>query len=357
MKSIFSRIDYYLLIPALIVVFLSFFILSSFQYELAQAQALYACVGLIIFFGLQIFKPIDLKSSPYPVYFFILLLLLAVFAIGEVSRGSNRWIPVWGELRIQPSEFAKPALILLLAKFFSDHYTFLKKNIIYSAIATFIYFILVFKQPDLGTALTFIVIWLTSLYLLPVSLKKMITVSVLVCLAGILVGPIAWNSLHDYQRDRILVFLDPQRDPLGKGYNALQALITVGSGGSIGKGFGMGTQSHNNFLPEQYTDFAFATYSEEFGFVGVIVLLVLYSLILWRIFKIAGEVKSRFSFFICVSTAMFFFFQVFINIGMNIGIMPITGITLPLFSYGGSSLISFFICLGLVQAVKPSENY
>jgi len=356
MKSLFSRIDYYLLIPSAIIVFLSFFILSSFQYELSQAQAVYACIGLLSFFAMQIFKPIDLKSYALSIYILILVLLIAVFVIGEVSHGANRWIPIWGELRIQPSEFAKPALILILAKLFSDYYLFVKKNIFLSCIATFTYFILVYKQPDLGTGLTFVFIWLTSLFLLPISFKKMTFALLFVFILVAITGPWIWSSLHDYQRDRILVFLDPQKDPLGRGYNALQAVITVGSGGAFGKGFGQGTQSHNNFLPEQYTDFAFATYSEEFGFAGVIVMLGLYSIIIWRIFNIAGRVTSRFSFYICIATGILIFSQIFINVGMNIGIMPITGITLPFFSYGGSSLISFFICLGMVQAVISDER-
>jgi len=352
MKSILSRIDYLLLVPAGLIVFISFFVLSSFQPGLAQSQAVYALVGVGLYFLIQIFHPYDLKTFTQYGYVFILLLLTSLFFVGEISRGSNRWIPLWGELRLQPSEFAKPMLVLMLAKLLSSHPNFSLKFLFQSVLLTGAYFVLVFLQPDLGTALVFLAVWVAILFSSEMSKKVIVVLFVSFIAIVTVVGPVAWNVLHDYQRERILVFMDPKRDPLGRGYNALQAIITVGSGGLTGKGFGQGTQSHNKFLPEQYTDFAFATFSEEFGFVGIVVLFALYGILLWRILRLGDKVEGRFAYGICVGVAVIFFFQLFVNIGMNTGIMPITGITLPLFSYGGSSLVSLFVCLGLVQAVS-----
>ncbi len=356
MKTIFSRIDYFLLIPALLVVFLSFFVLSSFKPDLAQSQALFAGIGVLFFLVISFFHPYDLKTFAYYGYVFILLTLASLFFIGEVSRGSNRWIPIWGDLSIQPSEFAKPMFVLAMARLLSLHKSLSIQFFLKSIVLFGLYFGLVFVQPDLGTALVFLVIFFVMLFSVEISTKKLVGLITTAGLLVFLLGPMTWSALHDYQRERILTFLNPQRDPLGRGYNALQSIITVGSGGWTGKGLGQGTQSHNNFLPEQYTDFAFATFSEEFGFVGVVVLLALYSILLWRIFHLMDLVKERFEYGICLGVLAIIFFQIFVNVGMNSGIMPITGITLPLFSYGGSSLISFFICLGLVQAVTADKK-
>jgi rod shape determining protein RodA len=356
MKKFFLSIDYYLLIPALILIFLSFFVLSSFQPDLARSQALNALIGLLVFFVLSIGHPVLYRGYAYYGYIGVLVLLLAVFVIGEISHGANRWIPLFGNIRIQPSEFAKPILILCLAKLFSESRIMNFKIFITSISLTLLYFFLVYKQPDLGTAMMFIIVWGSYLYLTDIPRKWLLIGLTTVTLVSVIGGPLLWRSLHDYQRNRVLTFIEPERDPLGTGYNVLQSIITVGSGGFIGKGFGRGTQSHNNFLPEQYTDFAFATYSEEFGFVGVLVLIVLYSIILWRIFKVADGLTNRFAVFVCMGVATLMFFQISINIGMNIGIVPVAGITLPFFSYGGSSLISFLVCLGLVEAFSRAEQ-
>ncbi len=354
-KKFLLSIDYYLLIPALILVFLSFFVLSSFQPDLARAQAVNALIGLVLFFVLSLGHPLMYRGYALYAYAGVLVLLLAVFAIGEISHGANRWLPI-GPIRLQPSEFAKPVLILYLAKLFAEYRAMNFKLFGISLAVTTVYFMLVYKQPDLGTAMMFIVVWGVFLYLSDIP-KKTIALGLLtLVLIIVIAGPPVWNSLHDYQRNRVLTFIEPERDPLGTGYNVLQAIITVGSGGFMGKGFGRGTQSHNNFLPEQYTDFAFATFSEEFGFVGVLVLLVLYSALLWRIFHLADMLKSRFAVFVCIGVAALLFFQIFINMGMNMGIVPVTGITLPFFSYGGSSLISFLVCLGLVESFSRTGD-
>ncbi len=348
--------DYYILIPALLLIFLSFFVLSSFQPDLARSQALNALIGLLLFFFLSMGHPVVYKGYAYYGYIAVLFLLVAVFVIGEISHGANRWIPIIGNIRIQPSEFAKPVLIVCLAKLFSEQRIFTVKLFFTSLGLTSIYFLLVYKQPDLGTAMMFLVVWGIFLYLSDIPKKTLLFGVIAFALVVTISGPIVWHSLHDYQRNRVLTFIEPERDPLGTGYNVLQSIITVGSGGFLGKGFGRGTQSHNNFLPEQYTDFAFATYSEEFGFVGVLVLLILYSILLWRIFRVTDSFKSRFAVFVCMGVGALIFFQIFVNIGMNIGIVPVAGITLPFFSYGGSSLISFLVCLGLIESFNKANS-
>ncbi|MDQ3098478.1 MAG: rod shape-determining protein RodA [bacterium] len=355
MKKFLLSFDYYILIPTLILIFLSFFVLSSFQPDLARSQAINALLGLGLFLILSLGHPVLYRGYAYYLYIAVLMLLIAVYAIGEVSHGANRWIPIFGNIRIQPSEFAKPILILSLAKLFSETRVLTAKLFLVSIGLTLVYFILVYKQPDLGTAMMFIFVWGIFLYLTDIPKKVLFVGLSSIILISIVAGPFLWGSLHDYQRNRVLTFIEPERDPLGTGYNVLQSMITVGSGGFFGKGFGQGTQSHNNFLPEQYTDFAFATYSEEFGFLGVSILFLLYSIIIWRIFRVADRLSSRFAVFVCMGVVGLMFFQIFINIGMNVGIVPVAGITLPFFSYGGSSLISFLMCLGLVEAFSRAD--
>jgi rod shape determining protein RodA len=240
----------------------------------------------------------------------------------------------------------------MLARIFADRTRLTIQTIVLVCTLTAVFFGLVYKQPDLGTAMMFIVILSAFFYLSRISLRVMgMSVGIFLLIVAV-AAPLVWNSLHDYQRNRIYTFIQPERDPLGTGYNVLQAIITVGSGGVYGKGFGRGTQSHNNFLPEQYTDFAFATFSEEFGFLGFGLLLLLYVVMLARILRLASLIPNRFGVFICIGVAFIIVAQLFINMGMNMGIVPVAGITLPFFSYGGSSIISFLLCLGLVQSVS-----
>jgi rod shape determining protein RodA len=355
-RKFFSELDLYLIIPAFLLVFLSFFVLSAFNLSLARTQLVYATIGFIFYFAIMHIHPDFLKQYALPYYFFILLLLVIVFFIGEISHGANRWIGLWGETTLQPSEFAKPAIILLLSVYFSQQHVMSLQLLTRTAIPTIVFFLLIFHQPDLATASLFLFIWVLCIYLTDTSLKMFLGVILSVILFFCLSAPFIWNSLHDYQRNRILVFLDPERDPLGTGYHVLQAMITVGSGEVLGKGFARGTQTNNNFLPEHYTDFAFAAFSEQFGFVGASILIFLYAFLLYRIFILAKRATNRFNSYICLTVGGLIFIQMFVNIGMNTGIVPVAGITLPMFSYGGSSLISFLICLGLVQCVSKDRT-
>ena len=275
--------------------------------------------------------------------FFIIavVLLIVTFIIGEQTRGSTRWITIWG-FNLQSSEIAKPLLILFLAGNIRKW-----RSLIY-VLPLF----LVFKQPDLGSTLVLVAIGV--IFIINSGFpKKILILLFLFCLTSI---PLGWNFLQEYQRERIIIFLNPTHDPLGSGYNALQSMIAVGNGGLTGLGLGRGTQSHLRFLPEQHTDFIFASFAEELGFAGVICLLAVYFILLREILKIANNCEDDFSKMVVLGVYTLFFAQITINIGMNIGLLPITGITLPLISYGGSSLLTMLMGLGLVLSIDRGNE-
>jgi len=270
-----------------------------------------------------------------------------VLVSGVVTRGAVRWLEI-GAQQFQPSEFSKVALILFLASLLRKRCGSVSRKIFLLSLAsTMLPVVLVYFQPDLGTAIILLTIWLGLIIaagLKPVNLFLMLAGGL-----GFLVP--LWSLLKDYQRQRILNFLNPALDPLGGGYNVLQSTIAVGSGQIWGRGFGRGTQSHLQFLPEYHTDFIFASLSEEWGFVGSTLLLLFFAVLLLRILVIAREARDDFGSLLVVGVFSFLLPQVFINTGMNLGLMPITGIPLPLVSYGGSSLWVTMMALGLVQSV------
>lgn len=266
--------------------------------------------------------------------------------VGIETRGSIRWLPL-GIFNFQPSEFAKPVLILLLADFWTKRlpdWPNILKSILWLTPLTF----LVFSQPDLGSALTLVAIFWGMLLLVRPSFKKLL---VLILLA-ILIVPVGFLSLQEYQRHRIVGFLSPESDPLGKGYNLIQSQIAVGSGQLFGRGLGQGTQSRLQFLPEFRTDFIFAFIAEELGFVGAMIILSIYLLLLIYCLKVAEKTADFFGFLLTCGGVSMLLFQTSVNIGMNIGLVPITGITLPLISYGGNSVTSTMITLGLISSVS-----
>jgi rod shape determining protein RodA len=277
--------------------------------------------------------------------------------IGEARSGSARWINL-GIFTLQPSEFAKIALIMTLSSIIS-----LKRNSLSGAgkiakifLMSSPIFIFVLIQPDLGTTVVLFSILVTTLFYAGISKWYFIISSLFF---GIFSAPI-WGFLKDYQQRRILVFLNPALDVLGSGYNVIQALIAVGSGGLFGKGFSHGTQSQLNFLPAHWTDFAFASFAEEWGFVGVLTLMILFLLLLLIILHVLYKTKDSYGSFLCVGAFTVFFVQFIVNVGMNLGVMPVTGIPLPFISYGGSSLLASFILLGIVQSViiySYAESY
>ena len=295
-----------------------------------------------------------LLELAYRLYGIALILLVIVLVLGHVARGSQSWIGFAG-IRLQPSEVTKVALALLLSKHLCRHPVKKTRDLAGVLALAGMSLVLVLAQPDLGSAIVLSVMILTALYAAGTPVRYLVGL----CGAALLAMPFAWHFLKTYQRLRLMVFLNPYVDPLGAGYNVIQSRIAVGSGRLVGKGFMMGTQSKLGFLPEPHTDFIFSVFAEEFGFLGGIVLLALFSLLLWRI--IAAGVKSRDlrGKVLVASIAGWIWFQVLEGMAMSMGLAPVTGLPLPFLSYGGSSLLSLGIALGLVQSVfveNPRPN-
>jgi len=256
-----------------------------------------------------------------------------------------------GFLSLDPIEFTKLILIVLLAKYFSmrhvEMYRF--RHIIFSGVYVFLPFILIFMQPNLGSALILLILWVGILSISGIKLRHFI--ALLLC--GILVFSLGWFFfLKDYQKARIMSFLTPQGDPRGMNWNQTQAKIAIGSGGFIGQGFGKGSQTQYGFLPEPQTDFVFSAIAEEFGLAGTVVMFAAFLALLWRIIKIAVGAQSNFPRLFAAGFAIIIFSQLFINIGMNLGILPVIGISLPFVSYGGSGLLTMFAGLGILQSIR-----
>lgn len=349
------RFDFFLFLPVALLLGIGIFILASVAPANLGTHLLYVFISLCFFF---LFSFIDLEIifpfSPV-VYLFSLFLLVLPFFFGLAVRGSVRWIPV-GQFTIQPSEIVKPLVALIFAWYWARRKISLG-NIFFAGLIFLPIIILIFLQPDLGSSLAITSIFIGCLFASPLQVKH-----VLVFLAIFLITvPLLWFSLKDYQKYRVVHFLNPYSDPLGKGYNLIQAKISVGSGKLFGRGFGRGTQSHLAFLPERYTDFVFASLTEEMGFLGGTVILLLYFWLFSRMLKIASRSLTTYandkSFFL-LSVAIIFYlsFQVLVNIGMNIGLLPITGIPLPIVSYGGSSLLSTMISLGFLESIANRFN-
>lgn len=334
-----------MIISTLLLCILGIVTLYSSSPPLAISQALYALTGLIFFLALRHFDYRALNPLVKPLYIVIILLLVTLFMIGFETRGSIRWIPL-GFINLQPSELAKPVLILALGFFWAKNKTSWQ-NIFKSLLILLPIFGLIFKQPDLGTSLTIGFIWFVMLLCANVEFFKVS----LIALTLILLAPLGWFFMQAYQHQRIISFLFPTQDPLGKGFHVIQSMIAVGSGQFFGRGLGRGTQSRLQFLPEFRTDFIFAFIAEELGFMGSLIVLCLYAYLIYVGFNIFSNTQDRLGQLIASGVVSMIVFQVIVNIGMNSGIMPVTGITLPLLSYGGSSMIATFICLGVLSSV------
>lgn len=342
--------DLFILLPSLLLVSLSILVIYSSDERLAFQQVAFALMGIVIFWVLSWLDIELFRGLTKHLYLGLLGLLVVVFILGLETRGVVRWIPL-GDLRIQPSEFAKPILVLLLADFWTRNYPSWK-NIGKSFLYIFPVVVMIFRQPDLGTTLVLLVVWWVMLFASNVSIIKLLLIVVVV----LAMTPLGWMFLKDYQRERFSSFVFPQKDPLGSGYNMIQSTIAVGSGQLFGRTLGHGTQSRLQFLPEYRTDFIFASIAEEFGFIGSLLMLGLYTLLLARCFKILHLLQDRFNSLVVVGILSVLLFQIVVNVGMNVGILPITGITLPLLSYGGSSLVSTLISLGLVSSITKTSN-
>lgn len=343
--------NWWILGSALVLVGLSLVTLFSIAPYLLFQQILFFALGIILFFSLYQTDYRLLRIFGKFFYLLAIAFLLALFLFAPRVRGTVRWFEVSG-FQIQPSEFAKPLLILFFASVLSSLQGLSLKNLIYLIFLILLPIVLVAKQPDLGTAFILCSFWLAMILVAGFPLKILLFF-LLFC--SILL-PQFWGFLKEYQKMRIITFLDPNLDPLGAGYNVIQAQIAVGSGRIFGKGLGFGTQSHLKFLPEQHSDFIFATLAEEAGFLGSLIVTGAFFTLLFQILATAQKASDAFGCLFCVGVASQLLVQVFVNIGMNIGLVPITGITLPLVSYGGSSLISTFISLGIVASVAKKRK-
>lgn len=319
----------------------------------AAKQATWALVAVSIFFVTGWIGYRSFLNVSYLIYALSLGLLVFVLGFGETHLGANRWLAV-GPFAWQPSELAKVATILALAQYLGGRGVIekQKRSFLMTLALVLVPMFLIMVQPDLGSALVFFPVLIAIVFFWGLRIRYLLSLAAI----GLALMPLAWYVLKPYQQKRLLVFFNPSADPIGAGYTAIQSKIAVGSGGLVGKGWLAGTQTQLDFVPEHHTDFIFSVVGEEFGFLGSVFMIFLFVLLLFYIFNIVDrttDVKAR---LLAIGVAMFFAFQVFINIGMTIGLAPITGLTLPFISYGGSSLVSTFFALGLVVSIYKERS-
>ncbi|MBM7854524.1 rod shape determining protein RodA [Desulfohalotomaculum tongense] len=381
-RRIWRRLDYVLLCTVLLVIAFSLITIASATHittpknvgEESQLlfgilnldamsfvikQLIWTLMGLIIMLAVIFFSYEDWPKYARALYIFNVLMLMAVIFIGKTALGAQRWIAV-GPFVLQPSEFAKIIIIVTFANFLANREG--KLNTIKDFIPAFAFIgfpmLLILMQPDLGTSLVFMAIMFGMMFMAGANPKL---------LGGIIGGGglvgfgwlyayfknpgKVWIPLHDYQVDRLTIFMDPYRDPLGDGYHIIQSQIAIGSGGLFGKGIFNGSQNQLNFLPEQHTDFIFSVVGEEFGFVGTVLVLALFFIIVYRGIFIASQAKDTFGTLLAAGVVSMMVFHILVNVGMTVGIMPVTGLPLPFFSYGGSSMITNMIAIGILQNV------
>lgn len=313
-------------------------------------QLLFIAAGIIL---LWIATSVDyhvLMARAWPLYIASIALLIAVLAIGKRAFGSTRWIALPAGIHLQVSEFAKIVIVLLVARFLTELRTdVLERNdLLKLAGVILLPMALIAKEPDLGTALTYLPILAIGVFLAGMPWKYWVAIGVI----ALVVLPIGFTYLQPYQRSRIVSFLDPERDPQGTGYQLIQSKIAVGAGGTWGKGVTKGSQTQLRFLPVPHTDFIFSAFAEEHGFIGVMAAMVLYFLLLMQIVQNAQTAPDRAGMYVCMGVGALLLFHILVNVGMVVGRMPVTGIPLPLMSYGGSSIWSTFLMLGLVNSVR-----
>ncbi len=350
-----KHVDGFLLLAVSAQILLGLVVLYSATDQVLDkviSQMVNVMVAVSIMWLVSNVPPPHLMRLAVPMYFVGLALLIGVALFGEVSHGARRWLHV-GVTRIQPSELMKIAMPLMLAWYFDKYEGALKlKDFAVGAIILAVPVGLIVKQPDLGTALLISASGFFVIFLAGLSWK--ILVGLLAAFAAML--PVLWSVMHDYQRQRILTLIDPSQDPLGAGYHTIQATIAVGSGGLIGKGWLKGTQAHLDFLPERTTDFIFAVFAEEFGMIGNVLLLLLLMLIIGRGLVIAAGAPTLFARLLAGSLTMTFFTYAFVNMGMVSGILPVVGVPLPLISYGGTSMVTVLLAIGILMSIQTHRK-
>lgn len=360
-RRLVSHFDWTLLLLTLALLGAGILAVYSATYEgkqrlspLAIRQMSWAAIGLVCMFAAFAVDYRRLERWAYLPYGVSLLLLLMVPIMGSYGGGARRWIDL-GILSLQPSELAKVTLLLVLARFFHrsvppDGYQL--RDLILPALLLAIPASFVLTEPNLGTTVILGLIFLTLTFAAGIRFRSLL-------LAGIAGGsglPFLWQHMKPYQKQRVLSFLNPDQDPLGAGYHMIQSKITVGSGMLWGKGFLQGTQNRLDFLPEKHTDFVFAVIAEEWGFIGAMILLSLYGALLAKLLAIAWQARDRFGFCLAIGAVSVVFWQLLINLGMNLGVLPVVGVPLPLLSYGGSSLLTVMMCLGLALNVSTRRS-
>jgi len=349
------HIDLPLLMGIFALAITSFFILysaSGQEMSMIWKQLIRFVLALVIMFALAQVSSNTLKRwTPY-LYTIGVVLLVAVLLAGQIGKGAQRWLD-FGIFRFQPSEIMKLAVPLMVSWYLSEYpLPPDKKRLLIAMMIIGIPFILIVKQPDLGTALLVVGAGFFALFFAGMPWKLLIGFFLL----GATAAPIGWSFMLDYQRQRILTLLDPEKDPLGTGYHIIQSKIAIGSGGIYGKGWLNGTQSQLDFLPERSTDFIFSAYAEEFGFVGILVLLSIYIFIIVRGLLISVQAQDTFTRLLAGSLTMTFSIYVIVNIGMVTGILPVVGVPLPLISYGGTSIVTLMAGFGILMSIHTHRK-
>ncbi len=350
------HIDLPLLLGLLALAAAGLFVLYSAgdqDMELVSRQAIRLLIAFVVMLTVAQLSPDSIEHwSPW-LFGLGLVMLVAVLAIGEIGKGAQRWLDL-GLFRFQPSEIMKIAVPMMIAWYLAE--AALPPARLRLLIATIILIaptLLVAKQPDLGTALLIASSGIFVLLLAGIRWRLIFGVMVMLAAAA----PVVWNYLlHDYQRQRVLTFLSPEKDPLGAGYHIIQSTIAIGSGGIYGKGWLNGTQSHLDFIPERSTDFVFAVFSEEFGFLGTLLLLSLYVFIIGRGIYITAQAQDTYSRLLAGSITLTFFVYVFVNIGMVSGLLPVVGVPLPLVSYGGTSIVTLMAAFGILMSIQTHRK-
>lgn len=334
---------------------------GEFWQMIYQRQALWLIFGLLSFYFISRLNYRKLSDWIYPLYFLALLFLFFVFVLGAVRLGAQRWLRIaW--FNFQPSELAKLILVIFLARYFSRksaddiNLPSGKFGLFKGLILPFIYIAipmgLIIEQPDLGSGVVILISFIVMLYLTHVRLRYIIVFLIIITLPL----PFLWNYLRGYQKERLLVFLNPNIDPLGAGYTIIQSKIAIGSGGFFGKGWLSGTQSQLRFLPESHTDFIFATFSEQWGFFGSVILIALYYFLIRQGILIGQRTQDAFGRLLAFGISLMLAIQIFVNIAMNLGLAPVVGLPLPLLSYGGSSVVVTFIALGILVNIDKTRS-
>jgi len=304
-------------------------------------------LAILIMFIFAFIPPHKYKQWTPAIYAAGLMMLIAVMIMGKIGKGAQRWLDL-GIFRFQPSEIMKLAVPMMTAWYLDQKPLPIHFNaLIVSSLIIFVPALLIVKQPDLGTGIIVTMAGLFVIFLAGIRLRLI----AFLMLGFALLAPLLWQFMHDYQKQRIIILLNPERDPLGSGYHIIQSKIAIGSGGTFGKGWLLGSQSHLNFLPEHATDFIFAVSGEEFGFVGSVLLIILIMLIALRSLHIARGAQNIYNRLLAASLSMSFFFSAFVNMGMVMGILPVVGIPLPLISYGGTAMVTFMASFGILISI------